>query len=139
MIRVTNIISIDESELEFTFVRSPGPGGQNVNKVATCCHLRFDVAGSTSLPAAVQRRLGVLAGRRMNAAGELILVARRYRSQARNRDDAVERLVALLRAAAAPPKKRRPTRPTVASRRRRLESKRHRSLTKRLRRLPEDE
>ncbi|NQU76371.1 MAG: aminoacyl-tRNA hydrolase [Planctomycetes bacterium] len=139
MIRVTGAITIDESELAFSFVRSPGPGGQNVNKVATACQLRFDVAGSNSLPADVKRRLRALAGSRMTASGELVLIARRYRTQLRNRTDAVERLTAMLRSAATAPKHRRPTRPTGASIRRRLQAKLRRGQTKRLRKPPTEE
>jgi ribosome-associated protein len=139
MLRITDGILIDESELGFRFVRSPGPGGQNVNKVATACQLRFDVAGCASLSEDVKRRLRALAGKRMTSAGELVLVARRHRTQPQNRQDAVERLISLLRAAAVPPKKRRPTRPTAASRQRRLEAKRDRGAVKRLRRSPNDE
>ena len=139
MIQITRSISIDESELSMSFVRSPGPGGQNVNKVATACQLRFDVANSPSLPEQVKLRLRALAGRRMTVGGELVITARRYRTQARNTADAIDRLTALGRAAAVGPKKRRPTRPTAASRRRRLEDKQRRGQVKRLRRPPADE
>lgn len=139
MIQITRSISIDESELSMSFVRSPGPGGQNVNKVATACQLRFDVANSPSLPEQVKLRLRALAGRRMTVGGELVITARRYRTQARNTADAIDRLTALVRAAAVGPKKRRPTRPTAASRRRRLEDKQRRGQVKRLRRPPADE
>ena len=139
MIQITRSISIDESELSMSFVRSPGPGGQNVNKVATACQLRFDVANSPSLPEQVKLRLRALAGRRMTVGGELVITARRYRTQARNTADAIDRLTALVRAAAVGPKKRRPTRPTTASRRRRLEDKQRRGQVKRLRRPPADE
>jgi ribosome-associated protein len=138
MLVITNTIGLDESELDLHFVRSPGPGGQNVNKVATACQLRFDVANSPSLPAVVKSRLKAIAGRRLTAAGELVITANRYRSQVQNRADAIERLVELIRRAATPPKPRRATKPTKASKRRRLESKRRRGEVKRLRGRAED-
>ena len=116
MIRVTDHISIDEREIEESFVRSSGPGGQNVNKLATAVQLRFDVRGSPSLPAEVRARLERLAGTRMTREGVLIIVAQRHRTQARNREDALERLVELVRRAAVAPRLRRPTRPTAAAR-----------------------
>lgn len=133
MIRVTGNIAIDEAEIELRFVRSAGPGGQNVNKVATAVQLRFDVAHSPSLPAPVRERLARLAGRRMSTEGVLIITAQRFRTQARNREDAIERLVALIRQAAVIPRQRKPTRPSGAERRRRLEDKRRRSEIKRSR------
>ena len=133
MIRITRDIAIDEGEIRQEFVRASGPGGQNVNKVATAVQLRFNVAGSPSLPDEVRDRLVRLAGRRMTDDGVLILDARRYRTQERNRRDAMERLVALIRRAAERPKPRRKTRPTLASRQRRLESKRRRGKTKQMR------
>lgn len=136
MITVTPHIVLDESELEFSFVRSSGPGGQNVNKVATAVQLRFDVARSPSLPADVRARLTARAGRKLTRDGVLLLTARRFRTQERNRADAVERLVELIRAAAAPPKRRRKTKPTRASKQRRVEAKRRQSSTKRLRGRP---
>ena len=134
MIHITDGISIDESELEEEFVLSSGPGGQNVNKVSTAVRLRFDALGSASLPAEVKERLVRLAGRRMTADGSLIIEARQYRSQERNRQAALERLVHLIQQAAVPPKPRRKTQPTQASKLRRLEAKRKRSQVKRLRR-----
>ena len=134
MIRITREISIDEDEIVMTFVRSPGPGGQNVNKVATAAQLRFDVAGSPSLPDEVKQRLPALAGRRLSDGGVLVIQARRFRSQGRNRTDAIDRLVDLLRRAAARPRRRRKTKPSAASKRRRLDEKRKRSATKQQRR-----
>jgi ribosome-associated protein len=134
VIRVTDHISIDEREIEESFVRASGPGGQNVNKLATAVQLRFDVRGSPSLPAEVRARLERLAGTRMTRAGVLIIIAQRHRTQARNREDALERLVELVSRAAVAPRLRRPTRPTAAARRRRVEAKKHRAGVKRLRR-----
>jgi ribosome-associated protein len=133
VIRITDQISIDESELTETFVRASGPGGQNVNKLATAVQLRFDVRHSPSLPADVRARVAVLAGRRLTQDGVLVIIAQRHRTQERNREDARERLIELIRQAAVPPKRRRPTRPTAASRERRIESKKRRSGVKRLR------
>jgi ribosome-associated protein len=134
MIRITRSISIDESEITESFVRSSGPGGQNVNKVATAVQLRFDVVHSPSLPEDVRERLMKLAGRRVTEDGELVIDARRYRTQARNREDALERLVALIKRAAVRPRKRRPTKPSHVARQKRLDRKRQRSETKRRRR-----
>ena len=130
MIRVTPAIGINESELEFTFVRASGPGGQNVNKVATAVQLRFDVLHSPSLPDDVRERLMRRARSKINQAGELVIDARRYRTRERNREDAVDRLVRLIRSVARPPKKRRPTAPTTASKQKRLEDKRRRARIK---------
>jgi ribosome-associated protein len=134
VIRVTDHISIDQREIEESFVRSSGPGGQNVNKLATAVQLRFDVRGSPSLPAEVRARLERLAGTRMTRDGVLIIIAQRHRTQARNREDALERLVELVSRAAVAPRLRRPTRPTAAARKRRVEAKKHRAGVKRLRR-----
>jgi len=139
MIRVTDTIAIDEKEIQEEFVRASGPGGQNVNKVATAVQLRFDVANS-SLPDGVRERLIRLAGRRLTEDGVLIIAARRFRTQERNRQDAIDRLVELIRKAAEKPKARRKTKPSKAAEVRRLESKHRQSEKKRLRRsLPCDE
>ena len=134
VIPVTDKISIDEREVSYDFVRASGPGGQNVNKVATAVQLRFDVRGSPSLPAEVKERLESLTGSRMTQEGELVLQAQQHRTQERNRREALERLIDLLQQAAQPPKRRRRTKPTAASKRRRLQNKRYRAGIKRLRR-----
>ena len=135
MIRITPEISIREAELTMDFIRSSGPGGQNVNKVATAVQLRFDVFRSSSLPEEVQRRLVRVAGKRVSKEGVLLIDARRFRTQERNRQDAVERLAQWIRRAAEKPKKRIKTKPTFRSRERRLEGKRRRSETKRMRKM----
>ena len=133
MIRVAPKIAIDEREIEESFVRASGPGGQNVNKLATAVQLRFDVRNSPSLPDEVRARLERLAGKRLTRDGVLVITAQRHRTQDRNRDDALERLIALIRAAAVRPTPRRPTRPTLGSKLRRLEGKKRRSGIKALR------
>lgn len=132
MIRIAPGIYLSESEIVFTFIRSPGPGGQNVNKLATTALLRFNVKQS-SLPEEVRQRLIALAGSKLTQQGELLIKASRFRTQERNKQDALERLQTLLSQAAIPPKKRRKTRPTLASKHRRLDTKKLRSKTKALR------
>ena len=133
MIHITKGISIDENEIHLKFIRASGPGGQKVNKTATAVQLRFDVRNS-SLPFDVRNRLIRLAGRRINTDGTMVIDARRFRLQERNRQDAIGRLVELIRKAAERPKVRHKTRPTLKSKNRRLETKRRRSESKRLRR-----
>ncbi len=134
MIHITRDIVIDESEIQQEFVHASGPGGQNVNKVATAVQLRFDVQNSPSLPDDVRERLVRLAGKQITKDGVLVIKARRFGTQTQNRQDAIARLVELIRKAAVKPKPRRKTKPTLASKRRRLETKRRRSETKRTRR-----
>jgi ribosome-associated protein len=141
VIPITRTLELDESEIRWKFVHASGPGGQNVNKVATAVQLRFDLAGSPSLPDDVKERALRLGRRRISEVGILILEAKRFRSQERNRQDAIDRLVNFLRRAAQPPKTRRKTRPTAASRIARRERKRRRGELKRQRkpvREPED-
>lgn len=136
MIPITTTIGLYDSELDERFIRSPGPGGQNVNKVATAVQLRFDIGRSPSLPERVKQQLIRLAGRRVSGEGILTIEAHRFRTRERNREDAQARLVELIRKAAHQPKPRKKTRPTRGSKERRLESKRQRAQTKRMRGSP---
>ncbi|MBF0506825.1 MAG: aminoacyl-tRNA hydrolase [Nitrospirae bacterium] len=133
MIFVTDTISINEDEIELHFIRSSGPGGQHVNKVSSAVQLRFDAVHSLSLPAEVRQRLVKIAGNRVTKDGVLVIEARQFRTQEQNRQDAVNRLSELIRKASHRPKPRRKTAPTKGSKERRLEVKRRRSATKRLR------
>ena len=139
MLQITPTISLDEKELIFEYIRASGPGGQNVNKVATAVQLRFDVRNSPSLPEDVRTRLMRLAGKRLTDEGVLVIEAKRYRTQEQNRADATLRLAALLEKAVHRPKVRHATRPSLAAKARRVDSKKRRGTVKRLRRGPADE
>ena len=132
MIQITPSFAIDESELEFAFVRASGPGGQNVNKVATAVQLRFDVNRS-SLPEEVKQRLKHIAGNKLTSEGELLIEAKKFRTQEQNREDALNRFVSMIQRAFEKPKVRKKTNPTKASREKRLQEKKQRSEVKRMR------
>jgi ribosome-associated protein len=138
MIAIDETLALDDSEISESFVRASGPGGQNVNKVASAVQLRFDARHSPSLPPPVRERLERLGGQLVSQDGVVVITARRFRSQERNRADALDRLVALIRRAATPPRPRRPTRPSAASRERRLAGKAQRARLKTLRQPPDD-
>ena len=125
---------LDDGEIEESFVRASGPGGQNVNKVSSAVQIRFDLSGSRSLPEDLRERLGRFAGRRLTRDGVIVIIAQRYRTRERNRQDALDRLIALIRRAAVPPVPRRPTKPSRAAKERRLQAKAKRSAIKELRR-----
>ncbi len=138
-IKITDDIKLAPDEVAVTFIRTSGPGGQNVNKVATAVQLRFDVAGSPSLPPAVAQRAKQLAGRRLTKDGVIVITADRYRTQEQNREDALDRLVTLLKKAAVRPVQRRPTRPSRSAKARRTDAKTRRGATKRLRGKPSED
>ncbi len=138
MIHITQAIVIDEREIHLEFVRASGPGGQNVNKVATSVQLRFDVENSPSLPKEIRLRMIRLAGKKITSDGVLLIEAKRFRTQEKNRQDAIDRLIKLISKASEKPKSRRKTKPTLASKKRRLDTKRHRSQIKSRRRSIHD-
>ena len=139
LIPINCYLFLDDTEIEESFIRASGPGGQNVNKVSSAVQLRFDLSGLRSLPEDVRERLARLAGRRLTRDGVIVIIAQRYRTQERNRQDALDRLIALIRRAAVPPTPRRPTKPSAAAKERRLEAKARRAATKERRRAQPDE
>ena len=139
LIPINGHLFLDDGEIEESFIRASGPGGQNVNKVSSAVQLRFDLSGSRSLPEDVRERLARLAGRRLTRDGVIVIIAQRYRTQERNRQDALDRLIALIRRAAEPPTPRRPTRPSRAAKERRLQAKARRAAVKQQRRTAPDE
>jgi ribosome-associated protein len=139
LIPINGYLFLDDSEIEESFIRASGPGGQNVNKVSSAVQIRFDLSGSRTLPEDVRKRLARLAERRLTRDGVIIIIAQRYRTQERNRQDALDRLVALFRRAAVAPTPRRPTKPSRAAKERRLQAKARRAATKERRRAQPDE
>ena len=135
LIPINGHLFLDDSEIEESFIRASGPGGQNVNKVSSAVQIRFDLSGSRSLPEDVRERLARLVGRRLTRDGVIVIIAQRYRTQERNRQDALDRLITLIRRAAAPPTPRRPTKPSRAVKERRLEAKARRAAVKERRRV----